>query len=177
MASRRLWLIGLAFTLAAGLTGGCSQQQSSAASNVESVKLGDEMFHLELALTQDKRFQGLSGREHIEKDGGMLFVFPRPSVQAFVMRDCPVAIDIIFLDPSGRIVAMHQMKVEEPRREDEPKATSPGADKYEQRLVRYSSKFAAQFVIELAGGTLDRLHLTEGDLVKLDTDGLKARAQ
>lgn len=177
MAQGRLWIIGLALTLLAGFVGGCGQQQSSAATNVESVKVGGETFHLELALDQTKRFQGFSGREHIEADGGMLFVFPRPSVQAFVMRDCPAPIDIIFLDPSARVIAMYQMKVEEPRREDEPKTANPGADKYEQRLVRYNSKFAAQFVIELAGGTLDRLKLAEGDLIKLDTDGLKARAK
>lgn len=177
MATRRLALISFTLALAAAMTGGCSQQKSSAASNVESVKISGETFHLELALDQPTRFRGLSGRTHIEEDGGMLFVFPRASVQAFVMRDCLVPIDIIFLDPAGRIVAMHEMPVEEPRRDDEPETTNPLADKYEQRLKRYSSKFPAQFVIELAGGSLDRLDLEEGDLIKLDVEGLKARAR
>lgn len=177
MAAARLGLIGLALACIAIMTGGCGQQQSSAASNVESVKIDDEWFHLELALDPATRFKGLSDRTHIDEDGGMLFVFPRAAVQAFVMRECPIPIDIIFLDPAGRIVAMHQMVPEDPRREDEPETDNPGADKYEQRLKRYSSKFAAQFVIELAGGTLDRLEIAEGDLIKLDTDALKARAK
>ncbi len=177
MAPERLTLIGLTIALIAVLMTACGQQSSSAASNVESVKIEDEWFHLELALDPKTRFQGLSGRTHIEEDGGMLFVFPRASQQAFVMRDCPVPIDIIFLDAAGRIVAMHQMKVEEPRREDEPDTGNPVTDPYEQRLVRYPSRFPAQFVIELTGGTLDRFGLKEGDLIKLDTDGLKARAK
>ncbi|HZW11347.1 MAG TPA: DUF192 domain-containing protein [Phycisphaerales bacterium] len=177
MAHARLGILGLVLTLVALMTGGCGQQKSSAATNVESVMIDGEWFHLELALDPASRFQGLSGRTHIDEDGGMLFVFPRPAVQAFVMRDCPIPIDIIFLDPAGRIVAMHQMTVEEPRREDEPETGNGATDKYEQRLKRYPSKFAAQFVIELAGGTLDDLEIAEGDLIKLDTEGLKARAK
>ncbi len=159
------------------LTTGCSEPKASQASNIESVKIGDKVFHLELALDGPTRFHGLSDREHIEPDGGMLFVFPKPNVQRFVMRDCPTDIDIIFLDPSARITAMYHMPVEEPRREDEPKTDNPAEDKYEQRLHRYSSKFPAQFVIELKGGTLETLDLHEGDQIKLDTRGLKARAK
>jgi uncharacterized membrane protein (UPF0127 family) len=177
MAPERLTLIGLALAVLAVVMSACGQQKSSAASNVESVKIDDEWFHLELALDGTKRFQGLSDRTHIEEDGGMLFVFPKPAQQAFVMRDCPIPIDIIFLDAAGRIVAMHKMTVEEPRRPDEPETGSAATDKYEQRLVRYPSRFPAQFVIELAGNTLDRLELKEGDLIKLDVDGLKARAK
>lgn len=69
------------------------------------------------------------------------------------MRDCPIDIDIIFLDPSGRITAMHHMPAEPPRDpETEPETGVPSTDKYEQRLKRYPSRYPAQFVIELAGG-------------------------
>jgi len=159
------------------LVAGCSEPKGTEASNIESVKISGTVFHLELALDGPTRFHGLSDRDSIEPDGGMLFVFPKPSVQRFVMRDCPTDIDILFLDPSARITAMYHMPVEETRRPDEPKTDNPGQDKYEQRLHRYSSKFASQFVIELAGGTLKNLDLHEGDLIDLDTKGLKARAK
>lgn len=174
MASRRSTLrAGVAMVAAALAGAGCSDRQDSVASNIESVRLGKETFHLELALDQPTRFRGLSDRTHIEHDGGMLFVFPSSGVrvQNFVMRDCPIPIDIIFLDPSARIVAMHEMTVEEPRGANEQERA------YEDRLKRYSSKFAAQFVIELAAGSLDRLGLKEGDQVPLDAEGLKARAR
>jgi hypothetical protein len=153
---------------------GCDDK---AAAGVESVKLGSTWFHLEVAETQEKRFHGLSDRTEIAADGGMIFLFARAQPLQFVMRDCPIPIDIIFVDGSGRIVALHQMKTEEPRRPDEPKTEDPSQDKYENRLVRYPSRFAAQFVIELKGGALPSLGLKEGDKLPLDADRLKAMAK
>jgi uncharacterized membrane protein (UPF0127 family) len=175
------WLCTLPFWRVIGLiilsillVPGCDEKT---AAGVESVKLGDRWFHLDVVDTDAKRIQGLSGRTEIAPDGGMLFVFPRARPLTFVMRDCLVPIDIIFVDASARIVAMHHMPVEEARRPDEPKAEVPAQDKYEQRLVRYPSRFAAQFVIELKGGTLPALGLKEGDKLPLDTERLKAAAK
>lgn len=156
---------------------GLSACDETAAAGVESVKLGDRWFHLEVADTAAKRFQGLSGRTEIAPDGGMLFLMPNAGRLNYVMRDCPIPIDIIFVDPSGRIVAMHEMLPEPPRSPDEPKTDDPALDKYENRLVRYPSRFAAQFVIELKGGTLDTLSLKVGDKLPLDIPRLKAMAR
>ena len=184
MAPHRLLILGLTLALAAfTLTplAGCSGDKAkpSAASNIESVKIDGKWFQLELALDRETQFKGLSDRQHIEPDGGMLFVFKQATVQRFVMRDCPIDIDIIFLDPSGRITAMHHMPAEDPRNPDtEPIDPARGiAPKYEDRLAKYSSRFAAQFVIELAGGTLKSHNLKEGDQIELDLEGLKARAK
>jgi len=125
--------------------------------------LAGEPFTLELAVTPDQRFQGLSGREHIPEDGGMLFVFPEARVLQFVMRDCPVPIDAVFLDAGGRITAIHAMRVEPPE--------TP-----EHRLKRYSSVYAAQFVIELQGGRAAELGLKRGEHVELPRERLKALA-
>src|SRR5690349_15624292 len=57
------------------------------------VSIDGKKFHLELALDQEKRFKGLSGRDQIPENGGMLFVFPAAQELGFVMRDCPVDID------------------------------------------------------------------------------------
>jgi len=130
------------------------------------VEIGERTFELELALTPGERYQGLSDREHIPADGGMLFVFPddRVRVQRFVMRQCLVPIDIIFLDPGQRIVAMHEMQVE-------PYDTPEG------QLTPYASRYPAQYAIELAGGTLRELGLSEGERIDLPAERLKAAAQ
>lgn len=142
------------------------------------VTVNGRVFNCELALDNDARFKGLSGRTDIPAEGGMLFVFPdyAVGVQDFVMRDCPVPIDIIYLDGSGRVQASYQMQVEPPRGPEEGK---PGEInmKYEQRLKRYSSRFPSQFVIELKGGTLPSLNLQTGQKVELDAGGLKKRAK
>lgn len=139
------------------------------------VELDGRTFKLELSLDEQKRFKGLSDRTEIAADGGMLFVFPQPQRLYFVMRDCPIPIDIVFLDGSGRITALHKMAAEAPRGPGEGK---PGeiSQTYEDRLKRYSSKYDAQYVIELKGDTLDGLKLKEGQQVKLDP-GLKKRAK
>ena len=147
---------------------GCEESQDA---DVITVPLDGRAFHLELAAENQVRFRGLSGREHIEADGGMLFVFPRSQVLQFVMRDCVVPIDIIFVDAAGRIVAMHAMTTED------PKGATETQDAYEARLHKYSSRFAAQFAIELAGGTLATLDLEEGEQIALDWDALKRRAR
>ncbi|MEN0021608.1 MAG: DUF192 domain-containing protein, partial [Planctomycetota bacterium] len=80
-------------------------------------------------------------------------------------------IDIIFLDGSARVVAMHQMVMEEPQGEDET------FEEYEARLKRYNSRFPSQFVIELQGGMLDQITVAQGDRIELDVAGLKSRAR
>lgn len=139
------------------------------------VALDGRTFKLEVAIDEEKRFKGLSDRTQIAEDGGMMFVFPSPQRLYFVMRDCPIPIDIIFLDGSGRITAMHKMAAEAPRGPGEGK---PGevSQLYENRLKRYSSKYDAQYVIELKGSTLDSLKLKEGQRIEVD-EKLKARAR
>ncbi len=168
----RILLVAFA-ALASLMLTGCDEQTNA---NVQSVKIGGKWFHLELALDDTVRVKGLGQRDHIEEDGGMLFVFPGARESAFVMRDCPVPIDVIYLDGSSRIVAMHQMQPDPPRGPDEGK---PGeiVEKYEKRLKQYPSRFPTQFVIELKGGTLPGLKLKEGERIDLPIADLKKRAK
>jgi uncharacterized membrane protein (UPF0127 family) len=136
----------------------------------EDVTISGRKFKLELATDPDKRMFGLSFRETIAADGGMLFVFPRPVTTSFVMRDCPVPIDIIYLDATGRIVAMHKM-VPDPRKPGESDSD------YEARLTKYPSGYDTQFVIELKGNTLDSLNLKKNDKIRLDIPKLKKMAK
>ncbi|GMV24874.1 MAG: hypothetical protein AMXMBFR58_09050 [Phycisphaerae bacterium] len=166
--------LALLFTL---LAASCDDKPADP--NKVSVALSGKTYVLEIAADRATRVKGMSGRDKIPEGTGMLFVFPdrEVQVQEFVMRDCSIPIDIIFLDRSGRITAMHAMKVEEPRKPSEPKPASPlQRDPYEDRLKRYSSRYAAQFVIEIAGGELEKLKLKDGDKVELDLEALKKRA-
>ena len=88
-----------------------------------------------------------------------------------VMRDCPISLDVAFLDGSGRVVALHAMKVEPPRGRDEL------ASAYEARLPVYDSGIPAQFAVEVAGGRLRELGLQVGDRLVFDTDHLLSRAR
>jgi hypothetical protein len=114
---------------------------------------------------------GLMHRASIPDDGGMLFIFPAAERRSFWMGHCLVDIDIIFLDPRGRVTATHRMKAESPQREGESDAA------YDARMPRYPSVRPAQFAIELKAGSLDRLDVGVDDRIDLDLQRLKARAQ
>ena len=141
-----------------------SPTPNSAQGNTQKVVIAGKAFELELALTAAQRQQGLSDRDAIADDGGMLFAFREPDVLGFVMRRCKVPIDIVYLSPTGRIVAMHAMQVEP-------------YDTPDYQLKTYSSVYPALFAIELKGGTIEALKLREGQAIELPIDDLKRRAQ
>lgn len=150
------------------------------------IEIDGKEFELEMALTDETRFHGLSGRTDIPERGGMIFVFPRPITTAFVMRDCPVPIDIIYLNAGGRITAMYAMQPEPARSEAERVNVPPfmGAPEwtwtnpvYEARLKKYPSRASTQFVIELKGGTLEKMSLKPGQLIEFDRAALVKKAK
>lgn len=141
---------------------GC--QQTPLSPGTQTVQIAGQTFHLELATDNAKRFQGLSDRAQIADDGGMLFVFPSARELAFVMRRCLVPIDLIYLDTTGRIVALHAMAVEP-------------YDRSDHELKHYRSGWPAQFAIELQGGMIEKLKLKIGQIIKLPVDELKQLAR
>jgi hypothetical protein len=105
-------------------------------------------FKLEVADDPLSRWRGYRRRANVAADEGMLFVFPREEPLSFEMRDCLVALDMIFLDSERRVVAIaHEQK---PCREGEP-------------CPPVSPMRAARYVLEVAGGTARREGLAPGD--------------
>ena len=120
-----------------------------------------ERFTVEVARTPQEQFRGLGGRTHIDADGGMLFPFGSPRLTAFVMRDCPIAIDVAFLDEEGRVISVHEMQPEPPRKPGESDT------EYESRLRAYPSGLPAWFAFETKGGRLHELGVKGGDQVEI----------
>lgn len=137
--------------------------ETTAATEFYELQIGSERFLLELAADEETRSLGLGGRESIDANGGMIFVFSRPAVRSFFMRDCVIPIDIAFLDGAGRITATYTMTPEAPQAESETDFA------YEQRLKRYSSRYRAKYAVELRAGTIERLGLRPADRLALDT--------
>lgn len=123
------------------------------------VVIGGERFRLEVAADPQTQYRGLGGRTEIPRNAGMLFVNASPRPLAFVMRDCPIPIDVAFLDAEGRVLNVHTMPPEPPRRPDE------SAGDYEARLPAYPSAGPAQYAIELAGGRFAELGVGKGDRI------------
>lgn len=166
------------WAVAIGLSG-CSGEDPSevqplpgrgAAPETAWVEIGAQLFELELALDPEARYRGLGGRRFISPTGGMLFVNEGSQAVAMVMRDCPIPIDVAFLDEEGRIVANHEMRPEPPRGPTET------ARHYESRLPVYRSGIPARFSLETAGGRLAEAGVGVGDLLIFDTRAVLERA-
>lgn len=61
------------------------------------IKLGEKVYTIEVADSEDERRRGLSGRKSLPEDEGLLFVFSRPTRPGFWMPDMNFDIDIIWI--------------------------------------------------------------------------------
>ncbi|EDP66243.1 hypothetical protein BAL199_24889 [alpha proteobacterium BAL199] len=104
------------------------------------------IFQVEVADTDQERGQGLMYRQEMAPDHGMLFVFDRPSRITMWMKNTPLPLDMLFIGVDGRIVDIHQRTV-------------PFS------LDTIASGRRALYVLEVNGGTADRLKLGVGDRV------------
>ena len=159
----RACLLGVALLLLTGC--GCDNGPT------EEITIAGEVFTLEVASTTEAIKKGLGERTSIPENGGMIFVFPDAQPRRFWMVDCLIDIDIMFLDPLGRITAIHEMKAEPARGPEESQA------EYELRLARYPSTMGALYAIELPGGRIRELGLQPGNKVVIPHDCLKQRLE
>lgn len=75
-----------------------SSYQEKTDFSVPSVKVGNTRVFVELATSGAALQQGLSGRNSLAQDKGMLFVFQKPDIYRFWMPDMRFPIDIIWMN-------------------------------------------------------------------------------
>jgi uncharacterized protein len=113
---------------------------------------GAQRFTIELALSPEQQEQGLMFRSEMAPDAGMLFVFPQPQQAVFWMKNTLIPLDMLFIAADGRIADLHERAV--------PLS--------EANIV---SQVPVRAVLELNGGTVQRLGLKVGDQVHYATFG------
>ena len=121
------------------------------ASQADRVTINGRTWQVELATTAQQRYQGLSGRRSLDDSGGMLFVYQRPKVLEFCMRDCHIPLDIAFITSDMRVTKVYTMAVEPDR----------------AGRKQYSSGMAAQYGLEVGGGELARAGVVVGSRAEL----------
>ncbi|QQS69230.1 DUF192 domain-containing protein [Candidatus Saccharibacteria bacterium] len=78
----------------------------------ESVSAGprlqgkDTVYALEIADSEEERIRGLSGRERLAENSGMLFVFDPPQQACMWMKSMRFSIDMLWLDTAKKIINM-----------------------------------------------------------------------
>lgn len=103
-------------------------------------------FQVEIADSEPERNQGLMYRQELAPDHGMLFVFARTTRIAMWMKNTPLPLDMLFIAEDGRVVDLHERAVP-------------------HSLETIAARRRARYVLEVNGGTVDRLGLAVGDRV------------
>jgi len=110
MARKLLWTYGTALllVLAAGVTlTGCGGGASDGlhALNSREVKLPDgKVVTAETAVRPDELAKGLMYRESLADNRGMLFFHPVENFYPYWMKNCKIALDMVWMDQSRRVV-------------------------------------------------------------------------
>jgi uncharacterized protein len=89
---------------------GCHSASAPAELPTCSMTLGSRSFVIEIANTDPTREKGLMQRDSMPADHGMIFVFPDEKPRDFWMKNTRFDLDIAFLDASGKVVSIKQMK-------------------------------------------------------------------
>jgi len=71
---------------------------------IQYVKIAGKILKVDLVLTQKTQEKGLSGREKLKEDEGMLFVFDYMGQYSFWMKDMNFPIDIIWISDDFKVV-------------------------------------------------------------------------
>lgn len=112
------------------------------------VSIGPAVFNSEVADTFTSRAAGLSGRDGLGANEGLLFIFPFSSVQGFWMKGMKFPIDIIWISEGKVIGFSENVPV--------PQGVS---------LQVYSSPQEADQVLEINAGLVKTKGIKVGDAV------------
>jgi uncharacterized membrane protein (UPF0127 family) len=81
---------------------------ASQVSTSPTITIGSTTLKVEIADTSEERIQGLSGRDQLPEDTGLLFVFETPGMWGFWMKDMKFSIDMIWLDAEFKAVGLKE---------------------------------------------------------------------
>jgi uncharacterized membrane protein (UPF0127 family) len=109
----------------------------SAELSTRTLTIAGHTLTVEVASTPQTRETGLMNRFSLRQDHGMLFVFEAPQPLAFWMKNTYIPLSIAFVDDSGRI-----LNIEDMRPQDEATHWSNGEARYaiEMRQGWFASK-------------------------------------
>jgi uncharacterized membrane protein (UPF0127 family) len=102
---------------------------------------------IEIADNDSRREVGMMGRTENAERQGMLFIFDEEQYASFWMKNCPLSLDMIFIDKTGTIVTIH-------------KNTTPFSEE------NYPATALTLFVLEVNAGFTDAHNISTGDRIE-----------
>jgi len=123
-------------------------------SDVQTLIVNDKVFRIDIAETMADRARGLSGRDGLRDDEGMLFIFPIAGKYSFWMKDMLFPIDMVWIR-DARIVGVTA------------NVPPPESGTSMLRLENYPPPSAVDMVLEVVAGEAEKAGMKVGDLVVL----------
>jgi len=114
------------------------------------VKIKNSIIKVEIADDFEEQIKGLSNRDSLDDNSGMLFVFPDKQIRRFWMKDMRFPLDIIWIN-DNKIVKID-------------KNLPPEGEK-PQNI--YSSEIPVNYVLEVNGGYCSKHNINVGSEVEL----------
>lgn len=119
------------------------------AKEIRRVCVREKCFVSELALSEEEKTIGLMFREYLNKDKGMLFVYPEEMNLSFWMKNVLIPLDIIGINKKKEIVAIY-------------KNIKP-CEKNKCPSIEFENP--AKYILEINGGMSERFGFRVGDKV------------
>lgn len=120
-----------------------------------TVEINGQIFKVEVVADEETRTQGLSGRDSLAVDKGMLFIFPQAKATQFWMKDMNFAIDLLWIN-DNKIVGY------------EKNMQPPALNIAEHDLIRYVSPMLVDKVLEIPTGSIEQLDIKVGDIININ---------
>ncbi|MCA9327149.1 DUF192 domain-containing protein [Candidatus Saccharibacteria bacterium] len=114
-----------------------------------SLQTDVQTYKLDIGSTDAEQEQGLGGRDSMDTDKGMIFVFEKPAVECFWMKDMQFPLDIIWLNELKRVVHIE---------------ANVSPDTYPKQ---YCPSEQARYVIELNAGEAARSGIKTNQTLRL----------
>lgn len=94
----------------AGIKAGDTAQFVYRSEKIEGVGFGSKMVKVETVDRPETVEKGLMNRDHLDENAGMLFMFPRPQVMRFWMKNTRIPLSIAFLDTRRKVLNIRDME-------------------------------------------------------------------
>ena len=141
--------------LAIALAAGTAAVFYNSKQDLMTMKIGPKEIEIEIASDLASRARGLSGRESIAKNKGLLMVFEKPDKHGIWMKDMKFPIDIFWIK-DGKII--HLEKNVQPSAPSTPDSSLPVFQPFME----------ADSVLETAAGFVEENRIKLGDPAQLD---------
>lgn len=118
--------------------------------NTVNIKVKDATVSSEIADTQEKKVKGLSGRESLATDSGMLFLYDKPGNYIFWMKGMKFPLDFIWIKGDSVVDLTENAK-------------APTANQPDDSLIRYQAKEPIDKILEVNAGFVSKHQISIGD--------------